>query len=240
MVSLWGKSLSKTRVFCCAECTCKGKTIDGDCLRSAFWGEFGVQGGETGLLTGLMTSAVNCQGNKDEVGATFSLPWMCTKCTMCIKCVQFWWYCLKERELLQSRRCWYEININVILNEWGGEDVNGINLVGIWTKDGLLWTRYCAHTSPPTSCTWVLHLLYTTPIQDNATPTGRRNHGRPLKRLLDTWDRNGSTGGPTPWKIYYDDDELLHVSAIYPGHLQGVTALLDVYNTCGNLYIPTV
>jgi len=34
--------------------------------------------------------------------------------------------------------------------------------------------------------------------------TGRRNHGRPLKRLLDTWDRNGSTSGPTPWQIYDD------------------------------------
>jgi len=30
------------------------------------------------------------------------------------------------------------------------------------------------------------------------SPTGRRNHGRPLKRLLDTWDQNGSTSGPTP------------------------------------------
>jgi hypothetical protein len=39
------------------------------------------------------------------------------------------------------------------------------------------------------------------------SPTGRRNHGRPLKRLLDTWDRNGSTGGPTPWQIYDDDDD---------------------------------
>jgi len=29
-------------------------------------------------------------------------------------------------------------------------------------------------------------------------PTGRRNHGRPLKRLLDTRDRKGSTSGPTP------------------------------------------
>jgi len=38
------------------------------------------------------------------------------------------------------------------------------------------------------------------------SPTGRRNHGRPLKRLLDTWDRNGPTSGPTPWKIY-DHDE---------------------------------
>ena len=39
------------------------------------------------------------------------------------------------------------------------------------------------------------------------SPTGRRNHRRPLKRLLDTWDRNGSTSGPTPWKIYDDDDD---------------------------------
>ena len=38
------------------------------------------------------------------------------------------------------------------------------------------------------------------------SPTGRRNHGRPLKRLLDTWDWNGSTSGPTAWKIYEDDD----------------------------------
>jgi len=37
------------------------------------------------------------------------------------------------------------------------------------------------------------------------SPTGRRNHGRPLNRLLDTWDRNGSTSGPTPWQIYDDD-----------------------------------
>jgi hypothetical protein len=35
--------------------------------------------------------------------------------------------------------------------------------------------------------------------------TGRRKYGRPLKRLLDTWDRNGSTGGPTAWQI--DDDD---------------------------------
>jgi hypothetical protein len=36
-------------------------------------------------------------------------------------------------------------------------------------------------------------------------PTVRRNNGRPLKRLLETWDRNGSTSGPTPWQIYVDD-----------------------------------
>jgi hypothetical protein len=35
--------------------------------------------------------------------------------------------------------------------------------------------------------------------------TGKRNHGRPLKRLLDTWDRNGSTSGPTSCQIYDDE-----------------------------------
>jgi len=30
-----------------------------------------------------------------------------------------------------------------------------------------------------------------------------------LKRLLDMWDRNGSTSGPTPWQIYDDDDGYL-------------------------------
>jgi len=35
------------------------------------------------------------------------------------------------------------------------------------------------------------------------SPTGRRNHGRPLRILLDTWDRNVLTSDPTPWKIYW-------------------------------------
>jgi len=46
------------------------------------------------------------------------------------------------------------------------------------------------------------------------SPSGRRNYGRPLKRLLDTWDRNGSTSGPTPWQIYNDDDVPLCTGAI--------------------------
>ena len=37
------------------------------------------------------------------------------------------------------------------------------------------------------------------------SPTGRRTHGRPLKRLLGKCDRNGSTSGPTSWQIYDDD-----------------------------------
>jgi hypothetical protein len=37
------------------------------------------------------------------------------------------------------------------------------------------------------------------------SPPGRRNYGRPLKRLLDTWDRNRSSSGLTPWQIYDDN-----------------------------------
>jgi hypothetical protein len=37
-----------------------------------------------------------------------------------------------------------------------------------------------------------------------------------LKRLLDTWDRNGSTSGPTPWQIYNDDDVCLYETYINP------------------------
>jgi hypothetical protein len=44
-------------------------------------------------------------------------------------------------------------------------------------------------------------------VMKRYSPIGRRNHGRLLKRLLDTWDRNGSTSGPTPWQIYDDDDD---------------------------------
>ena len=43
-------------------------------------------------------------------------------------------------------------------------------------------------------------------VMKRYSPNGRMNHGRPLKRLLDTWDRNGSTCGLTPWHIYNDDD----------------------------------
>ena len=51
-------------------------------------------------------------------------------------------------------------------------------------------------------------------VMKHCSPTGRRNHGRPLKRLLDTWDRNGSTSGPTPWQIYDDDDIIVHLSEL--------------------------
>ena len=44
-------------------------------------------------------------------------------------------------------------------------------------------------------------------ILKNYRPTGRRNHGRPLQRLLDMRDRNGSTGGPTACWLDDDDDD---------------------------------
>ena len=45
-------------------------------------------------------------------------------------------------------------------------------------------------------------------VMKHYSRTGRRNHFRPLKILLDTWDRNGSTSGPTPWQIYDDNDDV--------------------------------
>jgi hypothetical protein len=53
----------------------------------------------------------------------------------------------------------------------------------------------------------LLYSIQSSPFLKNCSPTGRRNHGRPLKRLLDTWDRNGSTRGLTAWQIYNDDDD---------------------------------
>jgi hypothetical protein len=47
------------------------------------------------------------------------------------------------------------------------------------------------------------------------SPTGRKNHGRPLKRLMDTCDQNGSISGPTPLQIYDDDDDDLTFSEFY-------------------------
>jgi len=40
-------------------------------------------------------------------------------------------------------------------------------------------------------------------VMKHYSPTGRRNHGRPLKGHLNTWDRNGSTGGPPPSQIWW-------------------------------------
>ena len=59
---------------------------------------------------------------------------------------------------------------------------------------------------------WIQHVnrmpRYRLPrVMKHYCPTGRRNHGRTLKILLDTWDWNGSTSGPTPWKTYDDDDD---------------------------------
>jgi len=44
-------------------------------------------------------------------------------------------------------------------------------------------------------------------VMKHYSPTGRRKFGRTLKRLLDTWNWNGSTSGTTPWQIYDDEDD---------------------------------
>jgi len=66
-------------------------------------------------------------------------------------------------------------------------------------------------------------------VMKRYSSSGRRNHGRPLKRLLDMWDRNGSTSGPTSWQKYDDDDDNL-----LPHCLELIwewTLLLQTYKT---------
>ena len=59
-------------------------------------------------------------------------------------------------------------------------------------------------------------------VMKHYSPTGRRNHGTPLKRLLDTRDWNGSKSGPTPWQIYDDDEEFVggdsSTNAVHSSH----------------------
>jgi hypothetical protein len=58
-------------------------------------------------------------------------------------------------------------------------------------------------------------LLAVTQVMKYYSPAGRRNHGRSLKRFQDTWDRNGWTSGPTPWKIYDDDDDEYILAVVF-------------------------
>jgi hypothetical protein len=53
-------------------------------------------------------------------------------------------------------------------------------------------------------------------VMKHYSPTGRKNHGRPLKWLLDTWGRNRSTSGPTAWQICDDDDGDIILQCLSP------------------------
>jgi len=75
------------------------------------------------------------------------------------------------------------------------------------------FTRHLSHKKWPLLSLYILGLRWSVwhvnrmpqnrlpRVMKYYTPMGRRNHGRPLKRLLDTWDQNGSTGGTTLWQI---------------------------------------
>jgi len=65
-------------------------------------------------------------------------------------------------------------------------------------------------------------------LMKHYSPAGRRNHGRPLKRVLDTWDRNGSTIGPTPWQIYGDDDIFLPHFNPYRANIELNSTVLSI------------
>ena len=72
-------------------------------------------------------------------------------------------------------------------------------------------------------------------LMKHYSSTGRRNRGRPLKRLLDTWDRNGSTSGLTPWQTYDDDlnyiqvNSFLRLSALYSAFLSLILTVLSCW-----------
>ena len=66
-------------------------------------------------------------------------------------------------------------------------------------------------------------------VMKQYSPAGGRNHGRPLKRLLDTWDRNGLTSGPTPWQIC--DDNELQAGILSSNHLYLYWVLWTPHNT---------
>ena len=77
-------------------------------------------------------------------------------------------------------------------------------------------------TTPYTPIYWIQHVnrmsLDRLPrIMKHYSPTGRRNRGRPLRRLLDTWHWNGSTSGLTPWQTY--DNDVFHFSFSFNLHL---------------------
>ena len=68
-------------------------------------------------------------------------------------------------------------------------------------------------------------------VMKHYSPTGRRNHGRPLKKLLDTWDRNGSTSGLTPWQTYDDDYYCYYYDYIAVGYAKKITVPWDGLST---------
>jgi hypothetical protein len=68
-------------------------------------------------------------------------------------------------------------------------------------------------------------------VMKRYSPTGRRNDGRILKRLLDTWERNGSTSGPTPWQRMM---MMIKSLVLWPYVLRPQTQRL--YNECKSTY----
>ena len=69
-------------------------------------------------------------------------------------------------------------------------------------------------------------------VMKQFSPIGRRNHGRPLKRLLDAWDRNGSTSGLIPWKIDDNDNDLNAAMSRYVFRKLCVAPKRDVNCAC--------
>jgi len=78
-------------------------------------------------------------------------------------------------------------------------------------------------------------------VMKHYSSPGRRNHGRYLKRLLDTWGRNGSTSGPTRWQIYDDDFQVKSKMSVFRVHiLSYFSAVHSVHCDMLRIIKPTV
>jgi len=77
----------------------------------------------------------------------------------------------------------------------------------IWctSKEQALIYSYFLNSTSKNTRSNIMHLEDTSVLGYHVLLTGKLLQLE--KRLLDTWDRNGSTSGPTPWKIYDDDDD---------------------------------
>ena len=103
---------------------------------------------------------------------------------------------------------WSDVCSSYMVSLWC--DVYSCYMVSLWcdvcsSYMVSLWCDVCSNSmvSSNTEYTWCTPRNRLPSIMTHYSQTGRRNHGRSLKRLLDTWDRKVSTSGPTPWEKHY-------------------------------------
>ena len=108
---------------------------------------------------------------------------------------------------------WYLIIIMPLNTLTSFAFLYSLSLVTHWVTHSIKWTQISvfmrqrrSHKLLEYKRRWIQHVNRMPRnrlprVMKHYSPVGRRNHGRPLKRLLDMWDRNVSTSGPTAWHM---------------------------------------